>query len=85
MIQEVQTINFYNYEYTKISFLELWANITQVTNLIGGDDIEIVDFINRLKNKKITLDNQNYDYLFNKIVNLNIFRPDLNIILNKNN
>lgn len=78
MIQEVQTVNFYNYEYTKISFLELWANISEVISFIGSDNIEMVDFINLLKNKNTILENQSCEDLYNKLVNLNIFRPDLN-------
>ncbi len=78
MIQEVQTVNFYNYEYTKISFLELWANISEVISFIGSDNIEMVDFINLLKNKNTILENQSYEDLYNKLVNLNIFRPDFN-------
>ena len=74
MIQEEQTVNLYNYKYTNISFLELWANIMEVINLIGGDDIEIIDFINKLKNKNTLLDN--YENLFEKLINQNIFRPD---------
>ena len=74
MIQEEQTVNLYNYKYTNISFLELWANIMEVIYLIGGDDIEIIDFINKLKNKNTLLDN--YENLFEKLINQNIFRPD---------
>ena len=74
MIQEEQTVNLYNYKYTNISFLELWANIMEVIKLIGGDDIEIIDFINKLKNKNTLLDN--YENLFEKLINQNIFRPD---------
>ena len=46
----------------------------EVIYLIGGDDIEIIDFINKLKNKNTLLDN--YENLFEKLINQNIFRPD---------
>ena len=74
MIQEVQTINFFHYKYTKIPFLELWANITNVIKLIGKDHIEIVDFINLLENKNTLLNN--HDELFNELLSLNIFRTN---------
>ena len=53
----------------------------EAVNLLRGQNIDIVEFIKHLKDTKELKSNND---LFTKLVDMNLFRPDLGTLLGKN-